>query len=153
MAVTNATTNSNLGVGEGHCSVDSDCAPGLKCFPTPNSNPPGVTGVPAATAGKPGAKVCYQPDTQSWNVHLVVGPEACALFAADFPCVGTNMLTGPHSNDCLNDMWKKSGCTGDVKTRLETIKEKGAEWLAQWQSNAYTIDQMVCIINVMNNTD
>jgi hypothetical protein len=84
MAVTNPTTNKNLGVGEGHCSKDGDCGPGLKCFPTANTNPPGVTGVPAATAGKTGARVCYQADTPTWNGNLVVGAAACAKFNQDF---------------------------------------------------------------------
>jgi hypothetical protein len=155
MAVSNPTTNKNLGVGEGHCSKDGDCGPGLSCFTTPNTNPPGVTGVPEATAGKAGARVCYQKDTPTWNGNLVVGAAACAKFDQDFPCVGKNMMTGPHSNDCLNDMWKKSGCDGKVEERVKTIGGLGKQWMDTWQRNAYTIDQdsMYNKSRIMRSTD
>ena len=80
-------------------------------------------------------------DTPTWNGSLVVGAAACAQFNQDFPCVGKNMMTGPHSNDCLNDMWKKSGYTGKVEERVKTIGALGKQWMDTWQENAYTIDQ------------
>ena len=28
------------------------------------------------------------------------------------------MLTGPHSDECLESEWSKSGCTGNVQDRI-----------------------------------
>ena len=56
---------------------------------------------------------------------------------------------------CLNDMWKKSGCTGKVEERVKTIGALGKQWMDTWQENAYTIDQdsMYNKSKVMRSTD
>ena len=61
------TIGKNLGEGEGHCTKDDDCGPGLKCFGTANTNPPGVKGVTThnhATYG--GGRHCYNPETKDF---------------------------------------------------------------------------------------
>ena len=74
------------------------------------------------------------PETKNFGGNLIVGQAACDQFAQDFPCIGTNMLTGPHNNNCLNDIWKKSGCTGDINERLNkmTDQQKAKDWKDYW---------------------
>lgn len=139
-----ATIGKNLNEGEGHCTNDNDCGPGLKCYTQSNTNPPGVEGVVtrnSSTYG--GGRYCYNPETKEFGGNLIVGQAACDAFAQNFPCIGKQMMTGPHSNNCLNDLWKKSGCTGDINDRLKKMKDqvKAKDWKDFWQRNAYTIDQ------------
>ena len=40
----------------------------------------------------------------------LINAERCGEFASLNPCVGKNMRTGPHNMECLQKLWKKSGC-------------------------------------------
>ena len=48
----------------------------------------------------------------------LIDPKDCKRFGQLFPCVGPNMFTGPHTDACLQNLWGKSGCSGNVKNRV-----------------------------------
>ena len=139
-----------MGDCEGDCDNDStNCAGERVCHH--NAKPPGCTG---ATVGNgdycsrlnPNPKkvygnICYDPNKVGWEGSLIIGSSACSKFAQNFPCVGSNMMTGPHNNNCLNDIWKKSGCNGDVNQRINALGDEGRTWKDFLQSNAYTLGQ------------
>ena len=122
-----------LTVGEGDCDRDEDCGPGLKC-----GHDGRMTGVKDPRTGKnikPNARgrdYCYDPNFKSFQGSLIK-PSDCAKFKQMFPCVGPNMLTGPHSDACLSDLWKKSGCSGNIHQRVTDRKDYN--W---WNSNSFT---------------
>lgn len=56
----------------------------------------------------------------------------CNKFKQMFPCIGPKMFTGPHTPACLSNLWKKSGCTGDLNERV--TDQSDYNW---WNSNSY----------------
>ena len=62
----------------------------------------------------------------------LIDPKDCERFKQMFPCVGPNMLTGPHTDECLQSLWKKAGCQGELKTRVTSPSD-----YANWNSNSY----------------
>ncbi len=62
----------------------------------------------------------------------LIEPAQCEKFKQMFPCVGPNMFTGPHTPQCLSDLWKKSGCTGDLNERV--TDQQDYNW---WNSHSY----------------
>lgn len=55
--------------------------------------------------------VCDDTDiTIGKNLGLVKQSD-CSTFTKDHPCIGPNENSGPHSTQCLNYLWSKSGCT------------------------------------------
>ena len=63
----------------------------------------------------------------------LISPVDCSRFKQLFPCVGPTMLSGPHTDECLQSLWKKSGCSGDLKTRVAD-----AEDYSTWNSYGYS---------------
>ena len=62
---------------------------------------------------------------------ILIQPEDCERFKQMFPCVGPNMTTGPHTNECLASLWSKGGCTGSV---TERASRDDFDW---WNSHGY----------------
>ena len=62
---------------------------------------------------------------------ILILPDQCEKFKQMFPCVGPNMTTGPHSNECLASLWGKSGCSGNVTQRAS---RDDFDW---WNSHGY----------------
>ena len=75
---------------------------------------------------------CYDPNDKLTFKGDLIDPKDCERFKQMFPCVGPNMLTGPHTDACLQSLWKKSGCTGDLTTRVTDQND-----YKNWNSNSY----------------
>jgi len=121
--------------GEGDCDRDSDCAPGLKC----GHDGMNRDGVPGLKNGNnkvvPNARIrdyCYDPNDKVTFKGDLIDPKDCERFKQMFPCVGPKMLTGPHTDACLQSLWKKSGCSGDLTTRVTDQND-----YKNWNSNSY----------------
>lgn len=100
----------------------------------------------------------YSDDKCNWrenmNVQDIVGtliePKDCGRFSQMFPCVGVNMFTGPHSDECLQSQWEKSGCNGNLQERVKDRNDYN-----NWNSHAYSIvgDNMrESIFKIANNS-
>ena len=121
-----------LDIGEGDCDTDADCAPGLKCGHDGRNvlNVVDSKGNPL----KPNEghrDYCYDPNIGEFKGNLIE-PGQCEKFKQMFPCVGPNMFTGPHTPECLKDLWKKSGCSGDLNSRV--TDQKDYNW---WNTHSY----------------
>jgi hypothetical protein len=111
--------------GEGDCDADSDCGPGMKCGHD-GRGVGGKLGVPglknpdgsAVTANAGYKDYCYDPNVKPKFEGNLIVPKDCERFNQLFPCVGPNMLTGPHSSVCLQSLWGKAGCSGDLSARV-----------------------------------
>jgi len=55
--------------------------------------------------------VCNDPDVITGEDLGMVLNEDCDKFAGQHPCIGPNEDSGPHSNICLNKLWKSAGCS------------------------------------------
>lgn len=134
-----------LDIGEGDCDRDEDCGYNslgqpLKCGHD-GKNVKRIVEADGKTELKPnqGYKdYCYDPNQWPFKGSLIE-PKDCAKFNQMFPCVGKNMMTGPHSDACLEDLWRSSGCTGSVFDRATNEQKK------LWNSNGY-----IAIGNNMN---
>jgi len=127
----------DLDVGRGDCNTDSDCTPGLKCGQDPHrtQNKIGLKGARTQIGNK--QDYCYDPEFAGMNGPLVPVGE-CAKFGQKFPCMGPKMLSGPHSDACYQDLWKKSGCRGNVMERLSEQGSWGTKLQQIWNKNGYT---------------
>lgn len=118
----------------GDCDRDDDCPTGWKCGQRGTQNLPGIKGL----YGKDSARdYCYDP-----NVKALHGPlvplDKCATFEQNFPCMTPNLLTGPHTVACYQDLWSKSGCSGDVMQRAGS-NATGKAALKNWNKSSYTV--------------
>ena len=126
--------------GEGDCDADSDCGPGMKCGHD-GRGPDGKSGVPglknpdgSALTPNAGYKdYCYDPNAAPKFEGNLISPVDCARFKQLFPCVGPTMLSGPHTSECLQSLWKKSGCVGDLKTQVSDRTD-----YSNWNSVGYS---------------
>ena len=125
--------------GEGDCDSDADCAPGLKCGHD-GYNRDGVPGLRdgknGVTPSARGKDYCYDPNDKVTFKGNLINPGDCAKFAQMFPCVGPNMTTGPHTDECLQNLWEKSGCSGTVKSRVSDQVDYN-----NWNTHSYVIVQ------------
>ena len=120
-----------LDKGEGDCDRDSDCGPGLKCGHD-GRNMKRIVGADGKEL-KPNAgykDYCYDPNQWPFQGSLIK-PSDCEKFGQLFPCVGKNMFKGPHSDACLEDLWKNSGCYDSVFERSSQEDKK------KWNSASY----------------
>ena len=100
---------------------------------------PGIPGLKYSNGGKvlpnSGYKdYCYDPKLTReppFDGDLIQ-PADCKRFEQMFPCVGPNMLTGPHSDACLQSLWTKSGCTGTLTKRVSDQND-----YKNWNSHSY----------------
>ena len=124
-------------IGRGDCDNDTDCAPGLKCGQNPHrtKNTVGLKG--ERTKLDSSKDYCYDPEFAGMNGPLVPVGE-CKKFGQRFPCMGPQMLTGPHSEACFQDLWKKSGCRGKVMERLGEQGGWGSKLAKMWNATGYT---------------
>ena len=83
-------------------------------------------------SGQQACCVCGGGNTEIDFLDNLIDPKDCARFKQMFPCVGPNMLTGPHTDECLQSLWKKAGCTGDLKTRVSDASD-----YKNWNSHSY----------------
>ena len=114
-----------LNKGDADCDRDEDCGPGLKCGH--DGRVDGKLGIPGIidsrtgkTPGPPPAgyrDYCYDPNFNVWHGTLIE-PKDCKRFNQMFPCIGPTMFTGPHTDKCLNSLWRKSGCGGSLRDRV-----------------------------------
>ena len=65
---------------------------------------------------------------------LLYGPEECKKFEEKFPCLTPTWKTGPHSQDCLNSLWDRSGCDGNLDDRVSD--QEDYKW---WNSHSYIL--------------
>ena len=65
---------------------------------------------------------------------LIVGAEQCRAFEQKFPCLTPTWKTGPHSEACLNSLWSRSGCNGNLEDRIND--QADYTW---WNSNSYIL--------------
>ena len=119
--------------GEGDCDRDSDCGPGLKCGH--DGNLKGVVDSNGNKINPPAGyrDYCYDPNAKDF-VGTLIEPKDCKRFSQMFPCVGPNMMTGPHSDECLQSQWEKSGCNGNLRERVQDRNDYN-----NWNSHAYSI--------------
>ena len=80
----------------------------------------------------------YEDDKCEWNntsdiKGVLIKPTDCKKFGQLFPCVGTNMLTGPHSDECIQSEWTKAGCTGNIQDRVTD-----PNLFSTWNSSSYS---------------
>ncbi len=118
----------------GDCDGDKDCPEGWKCG-SRKRNSRGLKGLKGLYGKKHGQDYCYNPELAG-----ILGPlvpqEECATFNQRFPCMTPNLLTGPHTTACFQDLWGKSGCSGDVTDRTSGTAE-GRKSLKTWNSISY----------------
>lgn len=126
--------NQILEDGQGDCDNDDDCAPGLKCGQRGGSKLDGVNKLEGRQTTR---DFCYDPNVKSMQGPLVP-LESCKTFEANFPCMTPNFLTGPHNNACYQDLWKKSGCSGDVMARASSGKT-GRKAMENWNKSSFTV--------------
>jgi hypothetical protein len=125
--------------GEGDCDADSDCGPGMKCGHD-GRGPNGKQGIPglknadgSAVTPNAGYKdYCYDPDVAPKFEGDLISPKDCERFKQKFPCVGPNMLTGPHNTACLQSLWGKAGCSGTLKDRVSDTVDYN-----NWNTHSY----------------
>ena len=125
--------------GEGDCDADADCGPGMKCGH--DGRVQGKSGVPGlknpdGSALKPNAgykDYCYDPNATPNFKDNLISPADCARFKQMFPCVGPKMDSGPHTQECLQSLWKKAGCSGDLKNRVSDRTD-----YSSWNKIGYT---------------
>ena len=146
--------NNSMGMGTGDCDTDKDCAPGLKCGQDPHrtENTIGLKGSHQNMGSK--QDYCYDPEFAGMNGPLVQVGE-CKKFGQKFPCMGPTMNTGPHSDACLNNLWTKSGCTGNVIQRSSDLGKKGSAVIKKWQKGSYTnvLNSMYGILGLTGSSD
>ena len=65
---------------------------------------------------------------------LLYGPEQCKKFEEKFPCLTPTWKTGPHSQACLDSLWERSGCSGNLNDRVSD--QADYKW---WNSNSYIL--------------
>ena len=127
-----------MAVGAGDCDRDSDCPTGMKCGQRGSQ---ALKGLNLKQGTNHHRDYCYDP-----NMAALLGPlipnEDCKTFNQRFPCMTPNLLTGPHTTACYQDLWSKSGCDGDVTARTSSTNE-GRAAMKTWNSLSY--------INVLNN--
>ena len=76
------------------------------------------------TNGKGGWEPKYPEDKCNWSGKVsgkttsLIDVNLCEKFKQEFPCMGPNWKTGPHTQKCLNSLWDKAGCTGNLNERI-----------------------------------
>ena len=65
---------------------------------------------------------------------LLYGPEQCKRFEEKFPCLTPTWKTGPHSQACLDSLWERSGCNGNLEDRVND--QEDYNW---WNSHSYIL--------------
>lgn len=72
--------------------------------------------------------VCVDTDiTTGQDLGLILQKE-CSAFKESHPCIGPNEETGPHSQECLNHLWKASGCSTSGTSAPETDSAQRDIW-------------------------
>lgn len=78
---------------------------------------------------------------QSYKGGTLIKSDMCNDLGESFPCIGKNSLgTNPeigHSDICIKDLWKKSGCTGDINVRYAESNKNISEEKKQWDKMSY----------------
>jgi hypothetical protein len=85
--------------------------------------------------GLTGNKACCACGGGSKGIDFLdnlIRPKDCKRFGQLFPCVGPKMLTGPHSSECLQSLWGKAGCSGDLSVRVTD-----ASLYSKWNVSSY----------------
>lgn len=114
-----------LDAGEGDCDTDADCGKTpagvqMKCGHDGRNMKNIVDSKGNPLKPNQGWKdYCYDPsDPKPVFEGVLIEAKDCEKFKQMFPCVGRNMFTGPHSNECLESLWNKSGCSGNLFSRV-----------------------------------
>jgi hypothetical protein len=68
----------------------------------------------------------------------LVPPGECEKFKQEFPCMSPKALTGPHSGDCLQSLWKNSGCSGQVRNQIAKSGLNAGTEFGWWNSHSYS---------------
>lgn len=82
------------------------------------------------------SKALVQPEA-SFKPGLVP-PGECAKFKQEFPCMSPTALTGPHSGECLQSLWKNSGCVGNLNTQIAKSGLNSATEFGWWNSHSFS---------------
>lgn len=76
--------------------------------------------------------VCKDQDDLGFGL---IPPGQCSQFNEEHPCIGPNMDTGPHSDNCLDTLWKEAGGTISGTVAPENNQEQKSWWNARsWQA-------------------
>ena len=129
----------------GDCDKDSDCPDGMKC----GNRIAGKDNyekerrldgelITSKSRDKQNRDYCYDPNHASLKGPLVPTGE-CATFNQKFPCMTKTMYTGPHSDACYQDLWRKSHCIGQFKKRLSDplVVKLGNNIKTSWSNKGY----------------
>lgn len=89
--------------------------------------------------------ICDDIDiTTNQNLGLIKQKE-CNAFKQAHPCIGPNEDTGPHSQQCLNHLWKESGCSVNGNLAPDKNSKQSDSWnQLGWQN---ILDNMKLIFN------
>jgi hypothetical protein len=93
--------------------------------------------------GKGGWQTKYKDDKCEWSGSIggkptsLIDVNQCEKFKQAFPCMGPNWKTGPHTQKCLNSLWDKAGCTGNLNERIPKSGLSLSSELKKWNSTAY----------------
>lgn len=74
--------------------------------------------------------VCIDVDISSGQDLGLVLQKECNAFKQEHPCIGPNEDTGPHSQQCLNHLWKEGGCPSNGTAAPEN-SASGRNWWNQ----------------------
>lgn len=96
----------------------------------------------------------YSDDTCNDNDDLGLGlvpPGQCKQFGEEHPCISPNMDTGPHSDSCLDNLWKEAGGTIKGTAAPQNNPQQKKDWNQKsWQS---VFDDMKAWVSDANSND
>lgn len=98
------------------------------------------SGMVKKSNGKGGWEPKYRDDKCSFNGKIgnrkttLINVSDCSKFQQQFPCMGPNWNTGPHNQSCLNKLWAKAGCTGNLNTQIPKSGLDITSELNKWNS-------------------
>lgn len=76
--------------------------------------------------------VCKDEDDLGFGL---IPPGQCKQFNQDHPCIGPNMDTGPHSDACLDTLWKEAGGTTSGTAAPQNNTQQVKDWNAKsWKA-------------------
>ena len=68
----------------------------------------------------------------------LVPPGECERFKQEFPCMSPKALTGPHSGNCLQSLWRNSGCSGQVRNQIAKSGLNAGTEFGWWNSHSFS---------------
>ncbi len=79
----------------------------------------------------------YSQDKCADEGYGLIAQSDCTKFAQEHPCIGPNENTGPHTQQCLSALWKKSGCSTKGTNATGSLVGSKAYWNGMSWQNAF----------------